>query len=102
MPKITFSKKDEGAKPKNEAYHIMSVFTLKGIDEADANGIVDDFDNHFMMGEVQSDWSNNTMGNDLEIYVYDERVKPSDLRWLLRKFGSVLKNFTINTEISNG
>lgn len=102
MAKIKLTKKNEGAKPKNEAYHIMSVFTLKGIDEADANQIVDDFDNHFMMGNVESGWTDNSMGNDLEIYVYDERVKPSDLRWLLREFGSDLKDFTINTEISNG
>lgn len=95
-PKTAESKKNENG------HHIMSIFVFEDIGGGDADRIVDAFDNHFLMGEIASDWSSYTMGNDLEVTVFDERVKTADLRWLLREFGSDLKDFTINKEISNG
>ncbi len=82
---------------KSEAAgRLTSWFRLKDIPEEQADGYFHLFDDHFQMAECEYDWSDNSRGDDLIITVYDERVRPEDLKWLGRKFEEELKDFSIN------
>jgi hypothetical protein len=82
-----------------DAGRLTSWFRLKDIPEEQADGYFNLFDDHFQMAECEYNWSDNSRGDDLIITVYDERVRPEDLKWLGRKFAEELKDFSINQRL---